>query len=1216
MPNANATTPAPRRRRSWLRILGWVVGLFVVLLVVLYFVATSSAFLKGVILPRVSKAMGADVTVSDASISPFSQVILHSLKVQAPGQEALVVAPEVRLRYSLMDIIKGNIHVDEVTVTSPTVALVTHPDGSSNLDPILKAQQEQAKAQPKAEKPAQPTQPAKPSKPMQIDIRKVALTDATIRTVKEYAGGKSDVAEISHFNVNLSDLKNGATGKLTVGADINMQNNPPAPASSGLLQAKLSGDFTLALTPDLKPGSVQGSSKLEVTRAEGALAQAAQFAGNLNCDITPTLIKEVALRFLKGGTPLGQVRLSGPFDMEKQEGQLSLEVLNIDKNLLNLAGASSGLDFGPTTISSTNLIQLSKGGSLINAAGRFNLDQLQVTRTNQTTPPLDLHANYDVAVDRAASNAVLRVLTLNGTEKGNTFLTGELTSPMTIAFGGNASAVSDSALSVTITNFDLADWKVFLADVAPAGLVNGQFKLLSQQAGKLLTFDLNSRIDNLTAGSGSNQITQATVTFQMNGKATDLKQFNLPQYKLEVARQNQSLVTVSGSATYDQASQNADVQLTAQLLLAKLLQALPRPDLNISSGSAEAKLHIVQTATQNPNAKPQTTNLTQTITGNFVLTNLTGQVGSNVFRNFGTVADLDVGVTPQQAEIRKLTGRLLQGQTVGGTFAVNGTYDMTNKATHLTAKLADFNQAGLGTFLQPMLGDKQLVSVALNGNAVVQYDPAAASTVTGDLQITNLVVKDPSGQVPATPLEARAQLDVGLNKQVLTLRQVLLALTPTARATNQVQLTGQVDMSQTNAIQGNLKLAADALDFTTYYDLFAGQKSAAAKPTPATTKPAQPAASTTAAAAPKPEQEPPAMQLPLRNFTFETSIRHIYLHDIDIADVQNTTKLDGGHVVVNPCALKVNGAPVTALVDADLGVAGYKYNVSFNAQAIPLAPLVDSFQPDRKGILSGTLTAQSKIDGAGITGPSLRKNLAGQFDFNSTNLNLSIDNIQGNTWSTRLLKTVLNAIASIPELVKNPAGAGASLVQGLVSRSGPSTTTATTGGLAGDLKKSPINSIILRGNAGTGTVTLQQALVQSPAFEAAVSGGTVTLADVLTNSPINLPVSISLERSVAQKINLAGNTPTNATYAQLPQFLTMTGTLGNSKPKVDILALGAAAAQGAGGTAGQVGSAVQGFKSLFGGGSKTNAPSSGTTNPPGATNQSPVNNLLNRFLKK
>src|SRR2546426_10425528 len=112
-------SPAPKKRRRWLRALAWLFIIFIVLLVAVYFVGTSSAFVKGIILPRVSKSINADVTVSDLTISPFKEVILHNLKVQAQGQEPLVVAPEVRARYSLMDIIRGNIHVEEVTLSSP-----------------------------------------------------------------------------------------------------------------------------------------------------------------------------------------------------------------------------------------------------------------------------------------------------------------------------------------------------------------------------------------------------------------------------------------------------------------------------------------------------------------------------------------------------------------------------------------------------------------------------------------------------------------------------------------------------------------------------------------------------------------------------------------------------------------------------------------------------------------------------------------------------------------------------------------------------------------------------------------------------------------------------------------------------------------------------------------------------------------------------------------
>src|SRR5664279_5684703 len=209
MTDTTVSTPTPRKRRGWLRAIAWVFGILIVLLVVVYFVATSGAFFKGVILPRVGKAMNAQVTVSDASISPFSQVVLKDLKVQTTGAEPLVTATEVRLRYSLMDIIRGNIHVDEVTLASPTVVLVQNADGSSNLDPILKSQQ----PKPGETKPT-PAPKAPGAKPLQIDLKKFALTDATIRNVKNYANGSRDVCELSHVNVTLDDLKNGQTGKL------------------------------------------------------------------------------------------------------------------------------------------------------------------------------------------------------------------------------------------------------------------------------------------------------------------------------------------------------------------------------------------------------------------------------------------------------------------------------------------------------------------------------------------------------------------------------------------------------------------------------------------------------------------------------------------------------------------------------------------------------------------------------------------------------------------------------------------------------------------------------------------------------------------------------------------------------------------------------------------------------------------------------------------
>src|SRR5689334_8262644 len=136
---ATATAaPVPPKRRRWLRVLLGIFLGMILLLVIVYFVGTSSAFFKGVILPKVGKGMNATITVSDSSISPFHQVVLRDLKVQTTGAEPLLTAAEIRMRYGLIDIIGGKINVDEVTISSPTVQIIENPDGTSNLDAFSK----------------------------------------------------------------------------------------------------------------------------------------------------------------------------------------------------------------------------------------------------------------------------------------------------------------------------------------------------------------------------------------------------------------------------------------------------------------------------------------------------------------------------------------------------------------------------------------------------------------------------------------------------------------------------------------------------------------------------------------------------------------------------------------------------------------------------------------------------------------------------------------------------------------------------------------------------------------------------------------------------------------------------------------------------------------------------------------------------------------------
>ena len=106
MADSSKTTP---KQSSMAKRLGLAAGVLLLLLILAYFVGTSGAFLKSIVLPRVGKAMNATVTVDDISLSLFSSVSIRGLKVVTKGETPLLTAAEVHARYSLMDILGGKL---------------------------------------------------------------------------------------------------------------------------------------------------------------------------------------------------------------------------------------------------------------------------------------------------------------------------------------------------------------------------------------------------------------------------------------------------------------------------------------------------------------------------------------------------------------------------------------------------------------------------------------------------------------------------------------------------------------------------------------------------------------------------------------------------------------------------------------------------------------------------------------------------------------------------------------------------------------------------------------------------------------------------------------------------------------------------------------------------------------------------------------------------
>jgi len=92
-------------------------------------------------------------------------------------------------------------------------------------------------------------------------------------------------------------------------------------------------------------------------------------------------------------------------------------------------------------------------------------------------------------------------------------------------------------------------------------------RLLSQQGGRQLTFDFDSGIDHLTVKAGTNQVSDATITFQVvsSGNLTLQNLINYP---------NPFLTRTTFSFEYNQPDEDVDARIMIYTLTGKLVKII------------------------------------------------------------------------------------------------------------------------------------------------------------------------------------------------------------------------------------------------------------------------------------------------------------------------------------------------------------------------------------------------------------------------------------------------------------------------------------------------------------------------------------------------------------------------------------------------------------------------------------------------------------------
>ena len=946
-------------------------GCLLSLLVVFYFVATSAFFVRSVALPKAGEILDAKISLGDASISPFSSVRFDSLEVAANGEEPVAKVGSISARYSLMDIIGGNINVQEVTVDSPEILLIVKEDGSTNLDPILKALESD-----------EPPPPAGPTP--NLDIRNVAIKNASIKLVQHLPGGAKQVVEIKNVNFDLDQLGNGKSGKINLAAALGLQT------PTDQLSADFKGGFDVELGADLMPTLVSGKTSLGIADATGALEQAKGLNSELAVALTPTELKETSLKFSQNGRQLGQISVTGPFDAQKLSTDLTLAIESIDKNVLNIVGALAGLDFETTTLSSQSRVTLSPNAQMAVIKGGVKIDQFALTQITKdgrgpTTPAMDLGLDYDLSVDLTTQTAALTSLAVKGSNAKGPFLSGDLAAPVTASFGDTPKVTGDAAYKLRLTDFDLAPWKAFTGPSAPDGSVGLALDVAADEAGEniAVNFDVHFKqaANKPLQVNGDLQYSLPAATVALNAlvdlKLSELKLPGAPEIPGDPVALKLETALKADLNNSSAAIAKLDVQASAgasQVIDGKLNKPLSVnwKDAVTAPGGANYKLNIVDFDLRH--AKAFAGDAVPAGIVNFSLDLAADAAGSKLN------VDYSGNLAQSGAKVAETSGKV---------------------AVDLATMAVDLKAAAKAELSKLQLADAPILPAEKNAAVNLTIDTAY------DGKSVNLA------KLETSFLEAGKQVtSLGLSGKIglgdtITIDNTALQLAPTERAANKLTINGQVTPGE--LLAGNIDIKSDGLDVTPFMDLFMSEE--AAKEQPAEEQP--PAEQPPAPEQPKEEKEPDAIKLPIDKFNLDLAIATFYAREIAVSNYVTKVAIVGSKVNVNPFSLTFNGAPLSALADLNLGVPGYEYDVALKIDHLPIAPLVDTFSPEFKGKIAAEILTDVAIKGKGVTGVNLKEHLNGHAGMTLTNAALNV------LEKGFLMKTVA-AILQAPEILEPP----------------------------------------------------------------------------------------------------------------------------------------------------------------------------------------------------
>ena len=441
----------PRRLPWWRRWRGrllWLVGTTAILLIGAWLFVSSAFFFRGIIIPALEKKLHARITAEQIDWSPLNGITLRGLSIQTTGDNPVFQAAELRLRARAWELTDGAV-IQQLHLAGPLLHIAVAPDGTSNLDPIIKALQ-------KGEGGKSP------------DLSKLSVANGTLRYTRE-----DTTCAIKDIDLTLDRLADDVSGKLKITANASHQDGANKLAG----QLNLQADLTVGTSP-----SFRGNADLTVQSAGGTLAEWVGANLQLTVDRKDNTLRQLRLT-LNDVQGQATINASGTRDADTGEWLLSAQSQGIARRVLKQFNVALEGHLDPTSLNGTHTVRLQP--SSLSATGSLH--------GKTPRPEVNWIANYKLDADLPKAEVLVKSIALSGQQSGRETFAGQLLEPLRL----NRMGIGRAKFELKGNRLNLLAWREALGHKLEGGAIDFVLKTTVAANGETAEFSLDAKATHL-----------------------------------------------------------------------------------------------------------------------------------------------------------------------------------------------------------------------------------------------------------------------------------------------------------------------------------------------------------------------------------------------------------------------------------------------------------------------------------------------------------------------------------------------------------------------------------------------------------------------------------------------------------------------------------------------------------------------------------------------